>query len=201
METKPRTSPLAIGEAAPFLTLRTNLEPRAEFGNLAGRHVLVCAFGSAAALMAGPALGALEARAGLHDWGERMLLGVTSCAANAGDARLARLWGRTLVAEDADAAAARAWRLLREGPGGRSMTPAWMLLDPMLRLLALWPLVAAEAALDAFAALPRAEDHAGAPLFAPVLLVPRIFELEFCRRLIDHHATQGSFASGVTRHV
>jgi hypothetical protein len=201
MDIKPRTSPLAIGEAAPFISLRTNVEPRAEFGNLAGRHVLVCAFGSAAAPAAGTALAALETQAGLHDWGERVMLAVTSSPGDAGDARLERLRQRILVAEDPGAGALRAWGLLRETPEGRSMTPVWMLLDPMLRVLGLWPLQEAAAALGAFAALPKVEDHAAAPLFAPVLLVPRIFEPEFCRRLIDHHGTEGSFPSGVTRHI
>ncbi len=201
MDIKARTSPLAIGEAAPFISLRTNVEARAEFGNLAGRHVLVCAFGSTAAPVAAAALAALEASAGLHDWGERVMLAVSSSPGDKEDVRLARLRQRILVAEDWDAAALRAWGLLRETPEGRSMVPAWMLLDPMLRVLGLWPLQEAEAALAAFAALPRVEDHAGAPLFAPVLLVPRIFEPDFCRQLIEHHATEGSFPSGVTRQI
>jgi predicted 2-oxoglutarate/Fe(II)-dependent dioxygenase YbiX len=49
------------------------------------------------------------------------------------------------------------------------------------------------------AALPAPADHAGKPGHAPVLIVPRVFEPEFCRSLIDLHAERGGGMTGVMR--
>ncbi|MDB5372137.1 MAG: hypothetical protein JWP04_779 [Belnapia sp.] len=194
-----RQGPLAIGEAAPLIQIQTNVEPEAEFGNLAGRHVLVCVLGRASAPVAAAALDALAAHLHLQDWQERVFLAVTSSADDAADARLRALEAQILVARDTDRAALRAWGLLDRD--GASMRPVWMLLDPMLRLLGMWPLQDSGAALAAFAALPSVEAHAGAPLQAPVLLLPRVFEPEFCRSLIAHAVARGSTPSGVTREI
>ena len=43
--------------------------------------------------------------------------------------------------------------------------------------------------------------HAGVPVHAPVLIVPRIFEPEVCRRLIDHYDAVGGRVSGVMREI
>ncbi len=79
--------------------------------------------------------------------------------------------------------------------------PAWFLLDPALRLLARAPIDAPEALFASLATLPPLQAHAGVPLVAPVLIVPRVFEPEFCRRLIDAYEARGGEVSGVMRDV
>lgn len=61
----------------------------------------------------------------------------------------------------------------------------------------------AEALIASIARLPPPEFHAGtgAPSPAPVLLVPRLFEPEFCRVLIDHYESVGGELSGFMREV
>jgi hypothetical protein len=49
--------------------------------------------------------------------------------------------------------------------------------------------------------LPAVADHAGAPLYAPVLIAPRIFEPEMCERLIAYYEADGGAPSGVMRDV
>jgi predicted 2-oxoglutarate/Fe(II)-dependent dioxygenase YbiX len=44
-------------------------------------------------------------------------------------------------------------------------------------------------------------EHAGVPLHAPVLIVPRVFEPVFCRRLIELYEVQGGGESGFMRDV
>lgn len=94
----------------------------------------------------------------------------------------------------ADEAAARASGLLGQKGEGR-----WVLLDPSLRVLRVWPLAESDAAVAALAQSPSPSDHAGAPLNAPVLIAPRIFEPEFCKRLIAYYNTHGGEASGITK--
>jgi predicted 2-oxoglutarate/Fe(II)-dependent dioxygenase YbiX len=44
-------------------------------------------------------------------------------------------------------------------------------------------------------------DHAGAPLVAPVLIAPRVFEPDLCARLIGLHQAAGGALTGVMRDV
>jgi len=55
--------------------------------------------------------------------------------------------------------------------------------------------------MAAFAAVPSPADHAGVPLHAPVLIVPRVFEPAFCRQLIALYEAQGGGESGFMRDV
>jgi predicted 2-oxoglutarate/Fe(II)-dependent dioxygenase YbiX len=53
--------------------------------------------------------------------------------------------------------------------------------------------------LDMVASLGAPEDHAGVPMHAPVLIVPRVLEPSLCRRLIDLYNETGGAPSGVMR--
>jgi predicted 2-oxoglutarate/Fe(II)-dependent dioxygenase YbiX len=78
-------------------------------------------------------------------------------------------------------------------------SPMLLLLDPALRVIRRTALSDAEALFAGFAGLPAPSDHAGVPLHAPVLTVPRIFEPELCERLIGLHQADGGQFTGVMR--
>lgn len=75
----------------------------------------------------------------------------------------------------------------------------YVLIDPSMRIQA-W-METDEALQTLIANLPHPDGHAGVPLFAPVLLVPRVLEPELCRRLIDLYEADGGAPSGVMREV
>lgn len=77
----------------------------------------------------------------------------------------------------------------------------FVLLDPTLRVFAVADWDSAEGLWATLNALPHPGDHAGAPITAPVLVVPRVFEPELCRALIDHYDREGGTPSGVMRQV
>lgn len=79
--------------------------------------------------------------------------------------------------------------------------PAWFLLDPMLRIMERAPLAAGAQLLAQVLALPEAGGYAGAPLTAPVLIVPRVLPPELCRALIAYYDAEGGKPSGVMRDV
>lgn len=99
---------------------------------------------------------------------------------------------------DADGAISRAYGAL--APDGRE-APHWLLLDPTLRVLSSAPIDEAARTFDEIERLPAVADHAGVPLCAPVLIVPRVFEPEMCKRLVDYYDAQGGARSGVMRDV
>ncbi len=78
----------------------------------------------------------------------------------------------------------------------------WVLIDPSLRILDWFDGPQAEARLlDRLALLPAPDAHAGTPLNAPVLILPRVFEPELCRRLIALYDAAGGEISGTMREI
>ena len=77
----------------------------------------------------------------------------------------------------------------------------WYLIDPALHVMAgVGPDLAA-ALVNRTAALPPPGRHGGPEGTAPVLLTPRIFEPEFCERLIALYRETGGEPSGFMREV
>jgi len=79
--------------------------------------------------------------------------------------------------------------------------PYWLLLDPTHRTLAALPIADTADLFARLEALPSVAEHAGVELCAPVLIAPRVFEPELCRRLIALYESHGGAASGVMRDV
>jgi predicted 2-oxoglutarate/Fe(II)-dependent dioxygenase YbiX len=104
---------------------------------------------------------------------------------------------------DLDGAAARAAGVARPDPntpqGPALYAPAWVLLDPMLRVIETRPLTQAEAMMARLASLPPPEAHGDTDIPPPVLVLPRIFEPELCRALIGYYQAQGGTPSGFMR--
>ena len=71
----------------------------------------------------------------------------------------------------------------------------------MLRVLATAPLAEVERVLALVKALPPVENHGGCRLHAPILILPRVFEPEFCRQLIALHQHHGGQDSGFMREI
>jgi predicted 2-oxoglutarate/Fe(II)-dependent dioxygenase YbiX len=157
---------------------------------MGGRFVLFCVIADVRAKEAAPALAsAAEAH---FDEVSRL------CAVFVGDPRateddLKALPPTRLVFNDPPIA--RACRLLDSAsPAGR-----WLLLDPSLRVIASWPLQECARAIAALAGSPEPGAHAGAELHAPVLIVPRVFEPDFCKTMIQYYERTGGEPSGVTK--
>ena len=75
----------------------------------------------------------------------------------------------------------------------------WIVLDPSLRILKVIPFADDQSDIEAMLAY-----VAGLPGFelpAPVILLPNVFEPEFCKRLIDIYDAHGGEVSGFMREV
>lgn len=99
---------------------------------------------------------------------------------------------------DAEGAVSRQYHALSaEGVAN----PHWVLIDPSMRIYAVAPMEQTNDLFNVLARLPTPDDHAGVPLHAPVLIVPRVFEPDLCRRLIGFYEGHGGTPSGVMREV
>jgi predicted 2-oxoglutarate/Fe(II)-dependent dioxygenase YbiX len=199
-----KDSPVRLlpGDAAPWFVVRSAGNPRFHLDTAAGRYLLLYFAGS----LSGQAGRAIEqavlAGADLFD-GHRVAAFLISAdpADEAGRAEhpgIKYFW-------DFDRAAARRYGLADEQrPLG--VRPALVLLDRGLRVLAIKTLgehALADAALfiDLARRMPPAAASAPAQRQAPVLVVDRIFEPDFCRRLIDYCKAQGTVDSGYMQQV
>jgi hypothetical protein len=72
-------------------------------------------------------------------------------------------------------------------------------IDPSMRVLFVAPMAETEQVFARLRALPPADDHAGVPLHAPVMITPRVFGEDLCRRLIAYYDADGGSPSGVMR--
>lgn len=183
--------PLAVGEFAPGFHLPTRANPAFHFNTLPGRYVLL-AFMPRDGARRDAALTAFQAIRRGFDGGGRLaffVVGDPPSDSVPPDDLPGLRW-----AFDADGAVRRRFHLSDEDGG-------WLLFDPMLRLLDRAAMAAPEALFARIAALPPPADHAEVPLLAPVLIAPRVFEPELCRRLIALYEARGGEPSGVMRDI
>ena len=83
---------------------------------------------------------------------------------------------------------------------GAEETPRTVVLDPMLRAVAniSWdvPQGHSETLRNVMRGLPAIDNSAGVPMFAPALMVPRVFGFDLCDFLVEFFGTQGGKDSG-----
>lgn len=183
---------LDMGDMAPEFTATSRTNPAFHFSTVAGRHVLLGilprapAARDAAIAAAAPLLPRLDGR---------FLAGFFVAREPMGDTVPAdQLPGQRWFFDPEDLIAPQFHLEAEEA--------AWLLLDPALRLVERAPIDRPAALFARIAAgLPALDAYAGATLVAPVLIVPRVFEPDFCRRLIDLYEARGGQRSGVMRDV
>lgn len=182
--------PLSVGEFAPGFAAPTRSNAAFHFNTLAGRYVLL-AFIPPAAQAA--ALAALQSASARFDdrFITAFLVTEGSPASGSPPDQIPGLrW-----AFDADGAVARQYG------GGPDASPGWLLLDPMLRIVARAPLASPQPLFDRIARLPPLEAHGGVSMSAPVLIAPRVFSHDLCARLIARYEARGGERSGVMRDI
>lgn len=186
-----------VGDAVPWWVAATDTNPRFVFSSVAGRWILLGLVGSAAAPGMAEALAPLAqghpALEGEHAAG--FLLSADPTDREAG--RVPQALPGLRAVWDQGGEVCRQLGALE----GNRFQPAWLILDPTLRVAAAFPIAETGAALARLAALPPPALHAGAEVPAPVLVLPRVFEPELCARLVALYEEKGGEASGFMREV
>jgi predicted 2-oxoglutarate/Fe(II)-dependent dioxygenase YbiX len=181
---------LMAGAPAPEFTAPSPRNPRFSLNLLAGRYILL-AFLPPPGPEREAALQLVRQNSGLFAPDKRLFFGVLPDEASFAEARDVpplRWFG------DASGELRRLFEAT--GPDGE-VAPQWVLIDPTMRILGSAALADGPAMLARLAELGEPEAHAGVPLTAPVLIVPRVFEPAVCRQLIELYQAQGGQLSGV----
>lgn len=187
--------PLTPGVYAPFFSAPTKARPDFAFGSLAGAYVLML-FLSGDAEADAQAERLVQAQRRRFDDQNLMIFTVIRDAEAFARAEEIRPGLRQF--HDVEGKIARLFQL-EDGQGGT--VGHWILLDPMMRVLHRVRLQNGEAMFRVIDRLPPAEAHSGTAMHAPVLIVPRVFEPDLCRRLMDLYDADGGGVSGVMREV
>ncbi len=187
-----RSQPPGFGEPAPFFTAETDGNPAYSIQVAAGRWLVLMAFGSLEGEAERLAHAAVLARRRLFDDARAAFFGVSVDPRDRFERGLANAPVGLRYFWDFDRQACAALGLAAQG----RMQPTVFLIDPAFRILMSAPIERTDQVLERLeqelAREPTAEDQS----FAPVLTIPRIFEPEFCRRLIGYFQAGAPQPSG-----
>jgi predicted 2-oxoglutarate/Fe(II)-dependent dioxygenase YbiX/peroxiredoxin len=200
---------LAPGDPAPWFHQRCGGNPRYAFDTVGGRWVVLCFFGTAGDEDGRRALAAVVANRALFDDERACFFGISLDPDDEATGRVADSMPGLRYFWDFDGTVARAYGAIpRDAPpaaGTVEMRRFWMVLDPLLRVRHVVPFLPDGGEIGGLfrylAQLPPPERFAGIDVPPPVLILPDVFELEFCAQLIALYEAQGGQPSGFMREV
>ena len=198
---------LTIGEPATWFSAPTTANPNFFFDTVAGRYVVLSFFESAARPDSRRILDDIwQARERFSD-DHVTFFGVSQDPLDKEPARVQEQIPGVRYFWDFDRKLSSEYGASQLDPntGLQKFVAHTVVLDPRLRTLATIPFddPATHVArlLQLIDSLPPLGQPHVAEVQAPVLIVPRIFELEFCRKLIDLYEQHGGTESGFMREV
>lgn len=199
---------LGPGDPAPWFTQRSTSNDRYAFDTVAGRYVVLGFHLSAADPGGLAAIRAVEARRTVFDDETVCFFGVSLDPGDETERRVReRLPGLRYI-WDLDGSVSRLYGAIpRDAVLGQTLPTRrfWMVLDPTLRVMAVFPLDGEGKGVDALfaylASLPPPSRFAGFEVPPPILVLPNVFEPDLCRRLIGLYDQQGGEESGFMREV
>ncbi|RVU19145.1 2OG-Fe(II) oxygenase [Methylobacterium oryzihabitans] len=199
---------ITAGDPAPWFKQRSTGNPSYMFDTVAGRYVVLCFYGSAGDPLGRNALRVVDENRALFDDDRVALFGVSLDPADESTGRVAESLPGIRHFLDFDGKVSRLYGVLpRDAVAGASVPVrrSWMVLDPTLRVMAVFPFApdgAEGAAAMAFLrALPPPDRFAGFEVPPPILVIPNVFEADLCRLLIERYERHGGEESGFMREV
>jgi predicted 2-oxoglutarate/Fe(II)-dependent dioxygenase YbiX/peroxiredoxin len=195
---------LTPGDHAPWFTAPSTVNPNHQFETVGGRYVVLSFLGSAewpaSRLVVDDAIRANPR----FDLDNTCFVGVTTGPDSRELHRVGVQYGGMLIFADIDRAISRRYGAATAAGGGlETYRPHSLVLDPRLRVIEAIPIEGdgsghIDRALAVVDAQPPVQAIDG---FAPVLVLPRVFEPSFCRTLIDYYDKVGGKESGFMRDV
>ncbi len=176
-----------IGDAIPDFTVRSSSGQKLQFQNVAGRYIALCFFGSAAIEKNRNALQYALSRQDFFNDVRASFFGVSIDSSDEATGRVRQITPGFRFLWDDDKRISRMFGAITSEAGEKvTYSPFTLLLDYNLRVLANIPIFNAAQHNDALAQvianLPEERNAV-----APVLLVERIFEHEFCAQVIKNN--------------
>jgi predicted 2-oxoglutarate/Fe(II)-dependent dioxygenase YbiX len=197
---------LLPGDPAPWFFQRSTSHPRYAFDSVGGRYVVMCFIVTAGDPQGRAAIDGVLANGDLFDDRNMCFFGVSLDPRDESEARLRERLPGIRHFWDFDGEASRRYGAIpidaKPEEGDIPARRFWMVLDPTLRVMAVFPFDGpAHEVFDYLRRLPPPERFVGFELPPPILLLPRVFEPDLCRRLIALYDGNGGEVSGFMREV
>ncbi len=191
---------LTLGDPAPWFAARSTVNPDFHIDTVAGRYLVLCFFGSAGDPASRRLLDRIEQEEQRFDVANLAFCGVSADPDDEGQGRVQQRVPGVVWFWDFDRAVSRLYGVAA-GDGG--YRPRTFVLSPSLRVIGSIantgdPDAHAKALFGFLDSLPPAASLGS---FAPVLVLPWVFEPEFCRQLIGLYDQAGARESGFMRDV
>ena len=204
----PKYRNLHVGEPAPWFEARANTRPVFALDSTGGRYVVLCFYGSADP-KGKAAIDAALAHPGVFDDEHATFFGVSIDPADEAKRRVVGRVPGYRFFWDFDGAISRRYGAIphdaEPAKGGVRLRRIWVVLDPTLRTLKVLPFRQdggdAIELMEYLQTLPPPGRFAGFEVQAPVLVLPNVFEPEFCQSLIALYETRGGQETGFMRDV
>jgi predicted 2-oxoglutarate/Fe(II)-dependent dioxygenase YbiX len=194
----PRPHPLTPGEPLPWFRAKAiGGSAGYAFDTAAGRYILMVFLGRATDPGSAEALDCVARHRAMLDDETACFFGVTSDPDDESAGRVAQQLPGIRFFLDPGGGLPSLFGA-ESADGEATDQRHWLLVDPMLRAVATFPLNSGDAAFNALA---RVIGRMPLPDWAPVLMAPNIFEPALCERLVAYHRETGGEASGFMREV
>jgi peroxiredoxin/predicted 2-oxoglutarate/Fe(II)-dependent dioxygenase YbiX len=192
---------LTPGDPAPWFTADSTRNPTFHFNTLGGHYIVLCFFGSAGSPASRTVLDEVERNRHRFSELDVLFCGVTVDPEDQRQDRILKDGPGVFHFWDFDKAISLKYGAL--GPDSDEYRPLTVVLDAGLRVLAVFefddhPETHVPRLLKFLDILPQLAETRG---HAPILVLPRVFEPEFCRELIQQYDTHGGKDSGFMREV
>jgi len=191
------------GEPVPWFKVRCTSNERYNFDTVAGRYVVLCFFASAAEPLSKAVLDAyLVQHRHVFDDDNVCFFGVSIDAEDERAARITESMPGIRHFWDFDGHVSRLFGRL----DGQRYVRVSVVLDERLRVYAVAPFggdpqAHVASVIEILATAPKIGTSMAALSPAPVLVLPRVFEPQLCRKLIDYYNEGGATESGFMRDI
>ena len=196
---KPLSPPFAVGDPVPWFRAPSDRHPDVDFSTLAGRYVVLSFLGSLSIEPVAAVAKEFLARSNRFDGINTMLAIVTIDLSDAQETGTLGLEGIRLFF-DFDRRISRIFGLVPD-EHSISYAPTTYILDHALRVVAVVPVSDPARHVDDVLAVlekqPASATALPAGLQAPVLMIPNVFERDFCKGLITAYDAHGGADSHV----
>lgn len=186
------------GDPAPLFVCRSSNSEEFHLEAAAGRYLVLCFFGSTTFPGVHQALDLLTNTLQNYFTLDLAFFGISIDPKDETDQRVKQKLPAILYFWDFDRKVSQLFQAVSKD--GTNYYPHTLILDPMLRVVADIPLTTTEEhnekVGDIIRNLMQSQTQKELTQHAPVLILPRIFEREFCQKLIDIYLHSESYDSG-----
>lgn len=190
------TTPLTVGEPAPWFpgAIRGYQGGTVSFDELAGRYIVLFFFGSAAQPDIRQLIAKFGDRTDLLDGKRALFVGISNDPDDFNQGRACPTHDGQCFLQDSTGIAAKQYGLSEPDSmvTPSAISPLAFILNPALQIMEIIPWTEPSAFLDrVMSRLSERLTNSTIAQNAPVLVVPQVFDRDFCRRLVELYDAAG----------